>query len=353
MWLMRLTGYAAQPGLGRRVRLALRLDRHRNFGSHSGEDLHRDLVRAEHLERLLEVDLVTIDVDASPFQRVGDVFGSDRAIQLAALPHLDAQGERRGRDALRVDLGFFALALALLLATGDVVLPGSIRSAGGGHGEFPWQQEVAGVALGNLLEFAAPAELVDVLRENDLHPPPLPEAATSGPTRRAVAARTRSWTPDSATRAATRSMNPGTRAITARTGRGTTRRTRARSASSSDLGMPSSSSFSANRASGRPSRNTSIARTITATSSMAPRIGMRSGTMSTGLTMYAPASPSNAFLAIGTRGSDASAQSRRAYIGARPASGRNGMKLRARSTLLPRDFVRAIGAGSIRKPSIP
>ena len=54
-------------------RSALGLDDDRHLGRQAAVDLDRDLVRAERLERLLEIDLVAVDLDAAAGQGVGDV----------------------------------------------------------------------------------------------------------------------------------------------------------------------------------------------------------------------------------------------------------------------------------------
>src|SRR4030095_8505101 len=94
------------------------------------------LVGSERLERLREVDLVAVDIDAAASERVADVLGGDRAVELAALADLDAHRERRARDPGGRDLGLLALALPLVLAAGDVVLPRPIRPACSGHREL-------------------------------------------------------------------------------------------------------------------------------------------------------------------------------------------------------------------------
>src|SRR6185369_2546577 len=134
---------------GLRVGLALGLDDDRDLRRHAGEDLDRDLVRPERLERLLELDLVAIDVDAAPGERLGDLLGRDRSVELAALADLDAHRQRGRADAGRGDLGVGALAAALLLARGDVVLPGAVGAAGRGHGQLAGDEEVRGEAIGN------------------------------------------------------------------------------------------------------------------------------------------------------------------------------------------------------------
>src|SRR4029077_12428022 len=143
---LRLAGRsgAANDGLAT-PNLALRLDDDRDLGRESAEHLDRDLVRAEGLERLLEVDLVAFDVDAAAGERVGDVLGGDRAVELAALADLDAHRQGRRSDPGRRDLGIFALALALVLAARDVVLPRAIRAARGRDGDALRDQEVGGI----------------------------------------------------------------------------------------------------------------------------------------------------------------------------------------------------------------
>ena len=112
---------------------------------------------------------MAVDVDAAAGERIGDVLGRDRAVELAALADLDAHRQGRAGDAGRGDLGVLALALALVLAARDVVLPGAIGAAGRGHGELLRDEEVGRVAVGDLLHLAALADLRHVLRQDDLH----------------------------------------------------------------------------------------------------------------------------------------------------------------------------------------
>src|SRR4051794_16575394 len=262
------SGAAGQRAARARRALALRLDDDRDLGRHPREDLDRDLVGPERLERLVELDLVSVDVDAAARQRVGDVLRRDRAVELAALTDLDAHREGRARDARRCDLGFLALALPFVLATRDVVLPCTVRAAGGGHGERVWDEEVGRIAVGDLLHLPALAQLGHVLREDDLHAlrsSLLIQALVRGPRPSVLMA---SLTPP---------MNSGTRRMVRRTGPGVKRRTWAMSLSNSTRSMPSSASFSSSRSSGTPSRKNSAARTMTTRSSSPPMIGMSSG----------------------------------------------------------------------------
>src|SRR6185295_16316485 len=61
---------------------ALRLDDDRHLGRHAREDLDSDLVGAQRLDRLLEIDLVLVDHDPAPAERLGDVLVVDRPVEL-------------------------------------------------------------------------------------------------------------------------------------------------------------------------------------------------------------------------------------------------------------------------------
>src|SRR5438477_9663714 len=107
---------ATDPG-----RLPLGLDDDRDLGRQPAIDLDRDLVRAERLEGFVQIDLVAIDLDPTARERIADVLGRDRAVELAALADLDAHRQCRRRDPGRRDLGISTLAHALVLAARDVM----------------------------------------------------------------------------------------------------------------------------------------------------------------------------------------------------------------------------------------
>src|SRR5262249_14332831 len=146
------------------------------------------------------------------------------------LAHLDAHRQRRAADAGGRDLRFLALALALLLAAGDVVLPGAVGAAGSGHGHLVRDEEVPGVAVGHVLQIAALSERRDILGQDHLH-------AGSSSWRDAhgfASSASRRWT-----MADVRSRAPGSRRAAARSGFGTRRRAVSRSRSSSRPSIPS------------------------------------------------------------------------------------------------------------------
>src|SRR4029079_12690419 len=276
-----------------------------------------------------EVDLVAVDVDPPPRQGVGDVLRRDRAVELAALADLDAHREGGGRDPGCRDVGFLALPLPLVLAAGDVVLPGAVGAAGGRHRDSLRNEEVRGEAVGHLLHFAALAELVDVLGQDDLH------AIGSS---LLIHSRTRGAIPDCWSAAPAWANSSGMRRIVLRTGLGVNRRIRAMSSSKATRSMSSSASFSARSSSGTPSRNRSMARTTTTRSSRPPRSGISSGIRSRPMSTYPAAPARNAFRAAGVRSSTISDSIRRAYTARRPARGMNAIRPRARPSVFDRRF---------------
>ena len=198
-------------------------------------------------------------------------FDGDRAVELAALADLHAHRERRAADAGRRDLGLVALALALLLAAGDVVLPRAVGAAGGRDGELLGDEEVRSRSRRRRLHLAALAELGDVLGQDDLHAmrflpvDPVPGAAGAETESARIGVADRGDERPGSRRMA---AGPGP-ASSAGSGRCPARTRRGR--------CPARSSFSSSRSLGTPSRNRSTARTTTTRSSSPPMSGMSSG----------------------------------------------------------------------------
>ena len=131
--------------------------------------LHRHLHLAERLDRIDQLDLALVHLEPLRLERVRDVGGRHRSIHHVVLADaardLDLEllqplrVRLGGRALLRVaDLGNFLLALDLLLVR-----------LGHREGELARQQKVARVSGGDLDDFAAATEIVDVLSENDFH----------------------------------------------------------------------------------------------------------------------------------------------------------------------------------------
>src|SRR5215211_1962527 len=155
--------------LGRKLP-ALRDDERLDLDPDVLEDVDCDLVAADPLDRVGEVDLSAVDPDlASAPELVGDVGRRHRAKQRPARSgvHVEAEdGLAEGlRDLLRLleAPGLVARALGLpLLELGH--LRGRRRL-----GETPWLEVVPHEPARDVHDLAAQADLVDVLQEDDVH----------------------------------------------------------------------------------------------------------------------------------------------------------------------------------------
>src|SRR5215208_1896380 len=166
-------------GLGRGDRIELLLrgqlaalghDRDLQRGGHVGEELDRDLVAPDPLDRLGHVELAP--VDAHPLglpELLGDVGRGDRAEERAGLTCGNVEAQLCAFDLLRDLLGLLeALRLmprALLLVLAQL---GHLGRRGR-LGELARQQVVPRVAGSDVHDLAAKADLLEVLSEDDLH----------------------------------------------------------------------------------------------------------------------------------------------------------------------------------------
>src|SRR5256885_9493330 len=103
-------------------------DRHANLGMHVGMQLDPDPELAQLADRLREVHLALVHVDAELFQLALDVARRDRAVQLVLLAHLHREAELHLGDPGRLGLGGALLRGSLfggaLRLVGDLPLVG-------------------------------------------------------------------------------------------------------------------------------------------------------------------------------------------------------------------------------------
>src|SRR4051794_26718809 len=159
----------------------LLLDDHRLDGRDDARrDLDLDHARPDRLDRLAETDVVAVDRDAPGLlDGVRDVLRRDRAEQPAVLARLvrdreDGAVQQLGALArLGRGVGDRAVGgLAAALGRGD-------RALGGGLGQLARDQEVAQVALRDVDDRTALAELLHILEEDRLgHRQRLPVTVT-------------------------------------------------------------------------------------------------------------------------------------------------------------------------------
>ena len=137
---------------------------------HVGEDLDRDRVAADALDRIGEVDLPPVDADLELLpDLVGDVGRGHRAEEdsLRAGVHVEAKlglAQLLG-DLLRVLEALRLVARALRLALLELGHAGRRRLLG----EPPRPEVVAQIAARDRDDIAAQADLLHVFQEDDVH----------------------------------------------------------------------------------------------------------------------------------------------------------------------------------------
>jgi hypothetical protein len=133
--------------------------------------LHHHLVDAEVPDRLAEVHLLVLQLDAGlRLELLRDVAGGHGAEQLALLAdaHLDGDGAtlhlREQVNARLIVKPLLAARLLLGAGLGD-----SDVVVGGGGGQPARQQVVTGEAVGDVLDLADAGGAFDLLHEHDFH----------------------------------------------------------------------------------------------------------------------------------------------------------------------------------------
>ena len=137
---------------------------------HAVAEVDRGLVLADFLERVRELDLRALELDAAVgLDRREDVGDADRAVEALAV-----HGVRRDGDLELVELlRDLERGLLLLGGAGGALGLELLQAALGGLGcdrrEPLREEEVAGVAGGDLDDLAGLAELLHVVHEHDFN----------------------------------------------------------------------------------------------------------------------------------------------------------------------------------------
>src|SRR5690606_17156579 len=120
-----------------------------------------------------EVELTAVELDAGLGQhRLGDVGGGDRAEELALATGLRRDGDHGGHQLAGDVLGGGAGCRILDVARATHRLGLGLGTLGGDEREPLRQEEVAGVAVGDVADVALVADAVDIGAQNDLHSSP-------------------------------------------------------------------------------------------------------------------------------------------------------------------------------------
>src|SRR3954469_303840 len=132
-------------------------------------DLHDDHVRADVLDRLVEVDLPAVELQAAGVaDRIGDVLGGDRPEQAAVLAGLLVDGQHGARERRRALLRLLDGLGRGALGARHAVLRGLDRALRRRLGQLARDQEVAQVALRDIDDRAALTDALDVLEQDGL-----------------------------------------------------------------------------------------------------------------------------------------------------------------------------------------
>src|SRR5438270_1802820 len=150
------------------VRLTVLRDDHVDVSAHVTVQLERNLVLAQRLDGLLQVDLVAIDLDTMlRLQSRRDVLVGDRTKGLVLRADLQAHDHGLVADLIGDSLGVGAvlrLAFDRCIAQPLGLGLGSLSS---GDGQLAPKQEVAAVSVGDLLDIAGAPDILNVLRQQD------------------------------------------------------------------------------------------------------------------------------------------------------------------------------------------
>ena len=148
-------------------RRASDVDLHRHRDLRVERDL--DLVHADRLDRPVEHDLALRHLRSNAFQRLGDIAGANRAVELPGVRRLADQLDELAVDVLGRLLGVGPLlgivgldALAAGFEQFAVAVVGAQRL-------FVGQQVIAGKAVLDPDHIADGAEVLDPLKQNDFH----------------------------------------------------------------------------------------------------------------------------------------------------------------------------------------
>jgi len=130
-----------------------------------------DLVQADSLDRGVQLDLVTADVEAFGSQDFNDVTSSYRTVELAGFASRTDDDEGLAAESVGNGLGFRLALEVTSFERGALGFEALLVGFVGAQRLALRQQEVTSKAVANLDGFAHLAELCDAFEENDLHDP--------------------------------------------------------------------------------------------------------------------------------------------------------------------------------------
>src|SRR2546427_2525617 len=165
-------GGSAHRATGNAARRALLADdADFQLGDDVGMQADRDGGLAERLDGLIELDALALDLHAVLLEEVDEVLRGDRAEELAFLRGLAPLLVHERLDPVAYGLGVALDAVGLGVRLPLDVIEVLEVARGGAQRELFRDEEVAGVAVGDVADLAAAAELLHVVEQDDFHGP--------------------------------------------------------------------------------------------------------------------------------------------------------------------------------------
>src|SRR6266851_6508894 len=132
-------------------------------------ELHRNGVVAELLDRLRELQLAAVQLEAFGGERLGDVAAGDRAVERLGLADLAGNLDLDAGHPLRHCLGDLLILELFHVELHALALDLLFVALGRQQRHLPRQEVVARVAVRDLQQVAAASEMVDVFSQYDFH----------------------------------------------------------------------------------------------------------------------------------------------------------------------------------------
>src|SRR5581483_2399737 len=129
--------------------------------------LNRHVEFAEALQRIVEVNLASIDIEAFALECRGDVCRRHRTKKVILLADFALECELHVIELLRKRFGSGLFFGGLAHGSGFHLLDDGFIGAACFDSKFARQKEVAAISFGDLHDLAAMAELFDIFFEND------------------------------------------------------------------------------------------------------------------------------------------------------------------------------------------
>jgi len=132
-------------------------------------ELHGDFIDSQRLDRIIQEDFPLVDGEPFLLQKLRNVAVGHRAVKHLVLAHFPHGSQRQLRQPGGKGLGLLLVARFLNLPHPALLLDPLQVRIGRLEGQLLGQQEIAGVAVGNLQHLASPPQFLNVFPQNNSH----------------------------------------------------------------------------------------------------------------------------------------------------------------------------------------